>query len=475
MSESIKKNFAYKSILTISNYLINFITFPYVSRVLGVERIGLVNFVDNTVNYFLLFATMGVSLLGVREIAAVKNKIEDRSIVYTNILGINLLFTIFTLIVYLLCVLFIPKFHLYEELFYIGTAKIIFTVFLAEWFFTGIENFRYITLRTIIIKTIYVISVFFLIKDTDDYRLYFILTVGIVIINALINQSYIQKFVHYRWKQLRLKIYFKQNIVLGIYALMTSMYLTFNVMFLGFVSNNTEVGYYTTAFRLYTVVLGFFTAFTNVMLPRMTSLLANHAEKEFQKLTNKSFSIMASFCIPIVSCSIILSPQIIYILSGVGYEGAILPMQIIMPAALAVGIAQVLALQILIPLKKERLLLLASIIGGICSLIINISIVPSLKSIGSSLVLLCSEIIVTSIYLIFCLYKQKISIPIDIFFKSLFYSIPSIIICYLCVKWNNNPFICVFLSIFIGGGCWAILHIVFKSYLWKILNSKKNG
>ena len=75
---SIKKNFAYKSILTISTYLISFITFPYVARVLGVEHIGLVNFVDNTVNYFLLFATMGIGLLGVREIAAVKENKKNK-------------------------------------------------------------------------------------------------------------------------------------------------------------------------------------------------------------------------------------------------------------------------------------------------------------------------------------------------------------------------------------------------------------
>ena len=71
---SIKKNFAYKSILTISSYIMGFIIFPYISRVFGVERLGLVNFVDNTINYFLLFATMGIGILGVREIAAVKNE-----------------------------------------------------------------------------------------------------------------------------------------------------------------------------------------------------------------------------------------------------------------------------------------------------------------------------------------------------------------------------------------------------------------
>lgn len=105
MSHSIKKNFAYKSILTISTYLINFITFPYVARVLGVEHIGLVNFVDNTVNYFLLFATMGIGLLGVREIAAVKNDVKALDRVYSNLIGINLVFTLASLVIYLWLVL----------------------------------------------------------------------------------------------------------------------------------------------------------------------------------------------------------------------------------------------------------------------------------------------------------------------------------------------------------------------------------
>ena len=77
---SIKKNFAYKSALTLSSYIVAFITFPYVSRILGVERIGLVDFVDNTVNYFLLFASMGINLLGIREIAAVKENTVIRSV-----------------------------------------------------------------------------------------------------------------------------------------------------------------------------------------------------------------------------------------------------------------------------------------------------------------------------------------------------------------------------------------------------------
>lgn len=429
---SIKKNFAYKSVLTLSTYLINFITFPYVARVLGVERIGLVNFVDNTVNYFLLFATMGVGLLGVREIAAVKEDKKRRDQVYSSMLALNLLFTLVSLGIYLLCISTIPKLCQYDELFYIGTAKILFTVFLVEWFFTGVENFRYITLRSILIKVLYIISVFLFVRDTSDYRLYFILTVGVVVLNALINQLYIRKFVRVRWNNIQLFKYLKQNVTLGIYTLMTSMYLTFNVMYLGLVSNNTEVGYYTTAFKLYSVILGFFTAFTNVMLPRMSSLLANGEKDRFQELVNRSFSVMATCCIPLILCSMIMAPQIVYILSGPGYEGAILPMRIIMPAAFAVGVAQVLAIQVLMPMKKDKVLLIASIIGAVVSLLINLLVVPSVKSVGSAVVLLCSEMGVTGMYVWYVLSQELILIPIKAIGKNVLFSLPSVVICLGC-------------------------------------------
>jgi O-antigen/teichoic acid export membrane protein len=460
---SIKKNFAYKSVLTLSTYLINFITFPYVARMLGVERIGLVNFVDNTVNYFLLFATMGVGLLGVREIAAVKEDKKRRDQVYSSMLALNLLFTLVSLGIYLLCISTIPKLCQYDELFYIGTAKILFTVFLVEWFFTGVENFRYITLRSILIKVLYIISVFLFVRDTSDYRLYFILTVGVVVLNALINQLYIRKFVRVRWNNIQLFKYLKQNVTLGIYTLMTSMYLTFNVMYLGLVSNNTEVGYYTTAFKLYSVILGFFTAFTNVMLPRMSSLLANGEKDRFQELVNRSFSVMATCCIPLILCSMIMAPQIVYILSGPGYEGAILPMRIIMPAAFAVGVAQVLAIQVLMPMKKDKVLLIASIIGAVVSLLINLLVVPSVKSVGSAVVLLCSEMGVTGMYVWYVLSQELILIPIKAIGKNVLFSLPSVVICLGCGRWIDNELLGVGCAVVLAGILWMLLQIIIRS------------
>lgn len=460
---SIKKNFAYKSALTISTYLMNFMTFPYVSRVLGVEKIGLVSFVDNAVNYFLLFATMGVAILGVREIATVKDNRDECNRIYSNIFGMNIMFTIATLFVYLFFIFFVDDFYQYKELFYIGGAKILFTAFLVEWYFSGIENFRYITLRSLLIKLIYVTSVFIFIRSKEDYILYFILTVLVVVINAIINMVYIRNFVCLVKHDFFSLKYLKQNLSLGIYSIMTSMYLTFNVMFLGFCSTNTEVGYYTTAFKLYSVILGLFSAFTNVMLPRMSSLLAEGDKEKFQGLVNKSFEIMSTFSIPLILYSIIMSPEIIYVLSGAGYEGAIIPMRIIMPAILFVGIAQVLAIQILIPMRKDKILFIASFIGAFLSLIINITIVPFLQSIGSAIVLLCSEVVVTIVYLVYVLYSNIFNICWKTIWVNFIYSLPSVFVCYICKSFIVNNYISILTSLISFFLLWSCIQILFRT------------
>ena len=461
-SPSIKKNFIYKSILTLSTYLINLMIFPYVSRVLGVEYIGLVNFVDNTVNYFLLFATMGMSILGIREIAAVKNDFQKKSQAFSNLMGMNIVFTLFTLVVYLTCIAVVPKFNQYEELFYIGAGKILFTAFLVEWFFTGVENFRYITLRSLFIKCIYVIAILLFIQSPADYRLYFILTVGVVVINALINTVYVYRFIDFRFKDLFFTRFYKQNCILGLYAIMTSMYLTFNVMYLGLVSDNVEVGYYTTAFKLYYVILGLFSAFTSVMLPRMSTLISEGEGQRFHELIGRSFMVITMFSVPLIVCTIALAPQMIFILAGGGYEGAILPMRIIMPAVLFVGIAQVLAIQVLIPMKKDKILLKASVVGASIAFLINLIAVHRLKSIGSALVLVVSETVVTLFYILYIHHQKLIQLPLRYLGRSVVSAMPAFLVCLFCSRMIDSPYLSFAVAFISGGIAWLVAFYLMK-------------
>ena len=463
---SIRVNFAYKSLLTVSFYLMSFISFPYISRLFGVERLGLVNFVDNTVNYFLLFATMGINTLGIREIAAVKEDRESRSKVAAALLGINLLFTLATLVVYFVVIATIPRLRGYSDLFYLGAVKILFTALIVEWFFTGIENFKYITLRSIAIRSCYIAAIFLTIRHGEQYRLYWLLSVAAVVINAVVNLAYARRYIDLRLKDLLDLRYMKSNLTLGVYAIMTSMYLTFNVMYLGLVTDNTEVGYYTTAFKVYSVILGFFSAFASVMLPRMSAIVAAGDKQSFERLVIRSFDAVATFSTPIVLCSTIFAPQIIRVLAGTGYEGAVVPMQIIMPTICLVAISQVMTLQVLMPMRRERILLIISIVGAAVSVIANALIVKQLHSIGSAIVLLVAEVVVTLLCAITIRRDCGIRLPISLFYRELVLSLPSAAIALVASRSIDSPFIALTVGGIPAVAVWSALHLKTLKVVW---------
>ncbi len=455
---SVKKNFLYKSVLTLSTYLISFVTFPYVSRVLGVENIGLIGFVDNTVGYFLLFATLGINILGTREIAMAGDDEQRRSRVFANVLGVNLMFTALALLAYFVAVAVVPRLHENADLFYIGASKILATAFLVEWFFSGVEDFRYITLRSVAVKLLLVAGVFVFVREQSDYRLYFMMTMGVVVINALINIIYAIRYIRFRVRDLFSLRYVKDNVMLGVYGIMTSMYMTFNVMCLGLMSDNEQVGFYTTAFKLYTIILGLFTAFASVMMPRMSALYSGGNKEQFYGYVERSFALVIKFIVPLILCSVVMAPQIVGCLSGVGYEGAILPMRIIMPAALAVCVAQVLSLQVIMPMKHDKVLLRASLSGAIASLVINLTVVPHLQSVGSAIVLLCSEFCVTATYVIYVMRHRLVSIPFRLLAENVLISLPAVGVCWLCGTFIANPFISVAVALVGGGGVWLLMN-----------------
>ena len=463
---SIRVNFAYKSLLTVSFYLMSFISFPYISRLFGVERLGLVNFVDNTVNYFLLFATMGINTLGVREIAAVKEDRESRSKVAAALLGINLLFTLATLVVYFVVIATIPRLREYSDLFYLGAVKILFTALIVEWFFTGIENFKYITLRSIAIRSCYIAAIFLTIRHGEQYRLYWLLSVAAVVVNAVVNLAYARRYIDLHLKDLLDLRYMKSNLTLGIYAIMTSMYLTFNVVYLGLVTDNTEVGYYTTAFKVYSVILGFFSAFASVMLPRMSAIVAAGDKQSFERLVIRSFDAVATFSTPIVLCSTIFAPQIIRVLAGTGYEGAVVPMQIIMPTICLVAISQVMTLQVLMPMRRERILLIISIVGAAVSVIANTLIVKQLHSIGSAIVLLVAEVVVTLLCAITIRRDCGIRLPISLFCRELVLSLPSAAIALITSRSIDSPFIALAVGGIPAVAVWSALHLKTLKVVW---------
>ncbi|MCC6288642.1 MAG: flippase [Chitinophagaceae bacterium] len=449
---SIKKNFLYSAALTVSTFLFTFITFPYASRVLGVQNIGICNFVDSIVNYFILFSTLGITAIGIREIAKNRGNKKELEESFRDIIFLNAIFTIAALIILLFLIFFVKKLYSYKELMAIGIVKIIFTFFTIEWFYKGVENFRYITIRSLIIKVLYVISVFLFVKNVDDYILYYCLTTLAVVINAFFNWRYLKKLIEVKFKGFKLARYLKPVVTLGVYMILTSMYVNFNTTFLGFAGNEKEVGYYSTATKLYSILLALFSSFTGVMLPRMSSLIADGKFDEFKKITAKSNDILFGFSFPVVIISVIFAPQIIQIIAGAGYEGAILPMRIVMPLMLVIGYEQILVLQILMPMKKDSSILINSIIGAAVGVFLNIVLVPRYLSVGSAFTWVISEFVVLISAQYFATRYTGIRFPYKKLGMQIALAIPPAVICIFIYKFLNIHIVLLLLlsTLFVG-------------------------
>lgn len=462
---SIKKNVLYSSILTCSNYIFPLLTFPYVSRVLGVDNIGACNFVTSIVFYFIFFASMGINVLGIREIAKCQKNREYLNKCFSSLFSLNAIATLLSLSIYILSIYLVPQFAAYRELLWIGAFQIILTLFQIEWFFKGIENFKYITTRSLVVKLVYVLLIFLFVKEPNDYIYYFAISTGMVVLNSIFNWNYKTQFVSLSFKSIAFSPYLKPFLILGFYALLTTMYTSFNVVYLGLVTDDKEVGYYTTATKLYGIILSFFTAFTGVIMPRISFLLEKNDKTRIQEIIQQSFEILFIIAFPLILFSVYYAPEIIYFIAGKGYEGAVLPMQISMPLILIMGMEQILIIQLLMPLKADKAIFINSILGALTGICLNILLVGTLKSIGSSVVWFFSEIVVLSSTLYFARSHLKNIFPLKSLLKALFLSLPLIII-YIGIYSYFKDFKSI-ISLLLGGTFTFIYIVLCQQFVYK--------
>lgn len=377
-----------------SGYIFPFIVYPYISRVLGVSNIGICNFTDSVIDYFILISMMGMSTVGVREIAKCNGDKKKLDSTFSELLSLNAMLTVVALLIFVICVCLIPKLNEYKQFMYIGALKIISNFLLINWFFQGLEEFKYVTIRTILIKCLYVVCIFIFVRHISDSLTYYLLMTLTIAANAIVNIVYSRRFVKFHFT-FKIPIQsFKSCFALGVYQVLTSMYTTFNVIYLGFVCNEVEVGYYTTATKLQNIILSLYTAFSAVMLPRLSSIIAKNDISQYRELVGKSINVLFVMILPLTYFTYVFSPEIVRLISGAGYEGAALPLRIISPLLLLIGYDQILVVQVLLSLKKEKAILINSTLAAFVGLVLNVVLVSTYKSVGSSVILVLSELVV---------------------------------------------------------------------------------
>ena len=393
------------------------ITFPYVCRVIEADGIGQINFFQSIISYISLFTCLGIPMYAIREIARDRSDVVQMNRTAMEILLLHSMLTLVGYAIVAILCLTVPQIQVNIPLFLILSLTIFFTAIGCEWFYQGIEDFKYITIRGLIIKTVSVVLLFIFVKSKTDLLYYGCYTVFGVLGGNIFNFFRLRKYIHREniiFSELHIKRHIKPVLKVFSFSVVTSIYLQLNTVLLGFLKNALAVGYFAAATKVMQMLLTMSACLGSVMMPRASHLIAENKEDEFNRLIQKSYDFTLAIALPMTIGLIFCAPSLITALCGVKFEHSILPSQIIAPIILMVAISNVFGIQVLFPKGKINIVTLCCGIGAVADLILNLCLIPFFSYIGTSIAYLGAEVATTvSMYFIGRKY-----IPIIYFKKS---------------------------------------------------------
>lgn len=417
MAQSVKVNYILNLINTGTQMLFPLITFPYVCRVIEAGGIGQINFFQSIISYISLFTCLGIPMYAIREIARDRSDVVQMNRTAMEILLLHSMLTLVGYAIVAILCLTVPQIQVNIPLFLILSLTIFFTAIGCEWFYQGIEDFKYITIRGLIIKTVSVVLLFIFVKSKTDLLYYGCYTVFGVLGGNIFNFFRLRKYIHREniiFSELHIKRHIKPVLKVFSFSVVTSIYLQLNTVLLGFLKNALAVGYFAAATKVMQMLLTMSACLGSVMMPRASHLIAENREDEFNRLIQKSYDFTLAIALPMTIGLIFCAPSLITALCGVKFEHSILPSQIIAPIILMVAISNVFGIQVLFPKGKINVVTLCCGIGAVADLILNLCLIPFFSYIGTSIAYLGAEVATTvSMYFIGRKY-----IPIIYFKKS---------------------------------------------------------
>ncbi len=399
-NKSVKKNYIYNLIYQIMVMIIPIITTPYLSRVLGAEGIGIYSYTVSIVTYFILFGTFGISTYAQREIAYIQDEKEKRSKIFFEIFFIRVI----TLSISMFIFYFIFASNgVYATYYKILLLEIIANMFDITWFFQGIEEFKKIVFRNVLIKIVFTILIFLLVKTKNDITIYILLYVFSNLIGNISLWINIKKYIYFNKSiKLEFKRHIKPTLLLFIPQIAIQIYTVLDKTMIGILCNDiSEVGYYEQANKIVKISLTIITSLGTVMIPRIANMYANGTEEQIKEKLYKSFEFVFVLGMPIMFGLVAISDNFVPWFLGEEFEKASLIIKIFCPIIIFVGCANVIGTQYLIPTSQQNKYSITVVSSAIVNVIGNILLIPRLLSIGATISSVLAELVGIVIQFIF--------------------------------------------------------------------------
>jgi len=391
------KNFASLSIMQIATFILPLIYLPYLVRVIGPDKYGVVAFAQAIAIYFDLITNLGTNLYAPREIALNKDDYFKISNIVSNILFLKIIFLLLAIFSYSIVIYVVPKFRAEKILFMFTGGSLIISALLPTWFFQGIEKMANIAIADLLSRALGIFLIFTVINKESDY-----IYVPLVNVSSQMLGLFFMCYIMFNKEKIRIVIpniplmkkIIRESIPLLISSISIRIYTGINTVILGFLTNYTIVGYYSAAENIIRAGLSMQGQLGVVFYPHISKMLSISKEKAIISI-KKAFIITMLFVIPVTIFIFFNANEIIKLVFGNKFFASIVPLQILSFLFIIIGLSNVFGMEILLPFGKSKEFMKPILTAGIINLILNFLLVPFIKQNGAALAFLSSEIWVT--------------------------------------------------------------------------------
>lgn len=395
-------NFSWLTGLQIARFILPLITFPYLVRVLGVEKYGLISFASAFVGYFLVLTEYGFKYSATKNISIHRNEPKAVSEIFCSTMIIKFSLCLVSILLLTIIVFSFSKFTLNWEIYFISFGVVVGDLLFPVWFFQGMEKMKYISLLSILSRLIFTVSIFILVRGEEDYLIVPMLTCLSIITSGIISQVII-------WKYFNVKIIFpsKESILkeltdgfhLFLSRISVNIYTISNPFLLGLLTNNTMVGYYSAGEKIVKATMIPFSVLSQTIYPHMNKL-ASESKEQLLALGRKLIRVVTIPAIFISCVLIFFSSQISAIILGPQYIESIIVIQILSFLPLIVGLNNIFGMQTMIPLGYTRAFLKTLSSAAVLNIILCFILIPLFQHVGTAIALVITELWVTTTQLI---------------------------------------------------------------------------
>ncbi len=406
----IVENISINFLNNLAAHLFSFLMVIYAARVLQPKAYGKVSFVVSFVSYFVMFANLGMPIYGMRLCTEYKEDKKALGKVVNELWSIGIVLSLLSAFVLFLLTISVPRLRSDWMLFLIFGSEIFFQALGFEWFFKGLEQFRFLTICQIAVKAIALICMVLFLRTSGQLLLYAVLFVMAGYGSCLICFFKARKYAPFSLTLSINKQHFRPLVVFAMMSCAVSIYGSLDLTMLGFMKSDIETGLYSVASKGQGVLTMIGGIVWMSVLPRATSLWKNGDKRSFESLAGKSLVIVSAIQFAVTIVCVVFARWIIVLLGGNAFEGATAAFRILLLSLVPIGMSNILGGQVLIPAGRERNLLHAEIAGAVVNFIANLFVIPRFSIEGAAATTVLSEIVVT----IWCFVAVKRELEIDL-------------------------------------------------------------